>query len=153
MVPDDAPCPSNLTLFQGFEWYIPSDHHHWARLAAAIPSLVALGITSMWIPPATKGAECTSNGYDIYDLYDLGEFDQRGARHTKYGTKEELVQLVDTANSHGIGILFDAVLNHKIGADRTEKFVAVRVDPGGSAPLKGGKYASGVWLTFSLQTA
>jgi hypothetical protein len=26
------------------------------------------------------------NGYDIYDLYDLGEFDQKGAVPTKWGT-------------------------------------------------------------------
>jgi alpha-amylase len=153
MVPDDAPCPVNLTMFQGFEWYIPPDHQHWHRLAGAIPSLAAMGITSMWIPPATKAASSASNGYDIYDLYDLGEFQQKGARHTKWGTKEELVKLVHTASSHGIGILFDAVLNHKTGADHTDTVVAVKVDPEGYAPLVGWKRASEAWLTVSLQTA
>jgi alpha-amylase len=132
-------------MFQGFEWYIPADHQHWARLADEIPSLAALGITSMWIPPAAKGASPTSNGYDIYDLYDLGEFMQRGARHTKWGTKEELVRLVNTANSHGVGILFDAVLNHKTGADGTDTVVAVKVDRHGIAPLN---VCSRAWLTF-----
>ncbi|TVY34065.1 Alpha-amylase, partial [Lachnellula occidentalis] len=77
LIPDDAPCPPNRTIFQGFEWYIPADHSHWTRLAALMPRLAALGITSMWIPPAYKGAWFTSNGYDVYDLYDLGEFPQR----------------------------------------------------------------------------
>jgi alpha-amylase len=140
-------------MFQSFEWYIPADHQHWARLAGMVPGLAELGVTSMWIPPATKGSWFTSNGYDIYDLYDLGEFQQRGARHTKWGTKEDLVQLMNTANSHGIGILFDAVLNHKTGADYTETVVAVKVDPKGSAPLESVKCALGVWLTVSLQTA
>ena len=152
-VPDDASCPSNSTMFQGFEWYTPSDHQHWARLADGIPSLAALGITSIWIPPAAKGATSTSNGYDIYDLYDLGEFQQRGARCTKWGTKEELTLLVNTANSHGIGILFDAVLNHKTGADRTETVVAVKVDPEGISPIESVNFVSGLWLTVSFQTA
>lgn len=134
MIPDGQSCPINSTIFQGFEWYIPPDHQHWVRLADAVPSLAALGITSIWIPPATKGTWSASNGYDIYDLYDLGEFPQRarGAKYTKWGLKEELVQLVNTANDHGIGILFDAVLNHKAGADGTENVVAVKVDPKGT---------------------
>ncbi|KAK6073491.1 alpha amylase [Seiridium cupressi] len=133
-VPDDVPCPTNSTMFQGFEWYIPADHQHWVRLASVIPHLSALGVTRIWIPPATKGMWFKSNGYDVYDLYDLGEFPQKGARETKYGTKDELVRLVNTANSHGVDILFDAILNHRTGADQTETIEAVEVDPKGSAP-------------------
>jgi alpha-amylase len=128
LVPDDQPCPDNKTLFQGFEWYCPADHQHWNRLTQAIPALAALGITGMWIPPACKASWPDRNGYDIYDLYDLGEFDQKGGRHTKWGTKEELVDLMNTASAHGIGVLFDAVLNHKAAADYSESVVAVRVD-------------------------
>jgi alpha-amylase len=102
---------------------------------------------SMWIPPATKGAGSKSNGYDVYDIYDLEDFQQKGAKYTKWRLKEELVQVVNTANSHGIGILFDAVLNHKAGADRTETIVAVKVDPEGSIPLKIVNFVLGVgWL-------
>ncbi|KAH6652880.1 alpha-amylase [Truncatella angustata] len=128
-VPDDAPCAVNLTMFQGFEWHLPADHQHWARLARAIPDLATLGITSMWIPPAAKGMSPVSTGYDTYDLYDLGEFDQKGAKHTKYGTKDELARLVDAANGHGVGIIFDAILNHKAGADRSEVVSAVKAAP------------------------
>lgn len=115
-------------MFQGFEWYCPSDNKHWQRLAQAIPGLAALGITSMWIPPATKTAWRDNNGYAPYDLYDLGEFNQKGATSTKWGTKQGLVDLADTANSHGVAIIFDAVLNHRGGADRAEAVVAVKVD-------------------------
>ena len=135
IVPDDAPCLPNQTIFQGFEWYLPATHQHWIHLTNSLPQLALLGITSLWIPPASKGAAGpNSNGYDVYDLYDLGEFNQHGARHTKYGTKEELVKLVDAANSHGIRILFDAVLNHRIGADHSEPCIAVKVDPHGISP-------------------
>ncbi|KAI6379930.1 hypothetical protein MCOR25_001831 [Pyricularia grisea] len=127
VVPDQGPCPPNRTLFEAFEWYLPAEHNHWRRLADKIPSLAALGITDLWIPPASKGAWYTSNGYDVYDLYDLGEFDQRGARQTKWGSKEELLELVHVASRHGVRILFDAVLNHMTGADQTETVLAVNV--------------------------
>lgn len=133
-VPGDAPCPVNLTMFQGFEWYLPTDQRHWIRLTRVIPDIAALGVTSMWIPPAAKGMSPKSAGYDTYDLYDLGEFDQKGAKHTKYGTKDELMQLVDTANKHDVGVIYDAILNHKAGADRSEEVLAIKVNPEGSDP-------------------
>jgi alpha-amylase len=136
IVPDDQPCPENKTMFQGFEWYCPADHKHWQRLAKVVPDLAALGITSMWIPPATKAGWSGSNGYDIYDLYDLGEFNQKGMEATKWGTKEELTELVDIANAHGIGILFDTILNHKAAADHTETVRATKVDPHGRDSLR-----------------
>jgi alpha-amylase len=86
----------------------------------------------MWIPPATKSAWRDNNGYAPYDLYDLGEFDQKGATCTKWGTKKDLADLVKTANSHGIAIIFDAVLNHKAGADYAEAALATKVDPEGN---------------------
>lgn len=73
----------------------------------------------------------SGNGYDIYDLYDLGEFDQKGCRATKWGTKEELLELTRAAQKIGIGVIWDAVLNHKAAADYTERFPAVKVDPKG----------------------
>ena len=119
----------NPTMFQGFEWYVPADYKHWHRLEGILPSLASLGITSMWIPPACKASWYTGNGYDIYDLYDLGEFDQKGSRHTKWGTKEQLVAMAERAEQCGITILFDAVLNHKAAADHSEEVSAVQVDP------------------------
>lgn len=121
-------------MLQGFEWYVPADHAHWRRLQRVLPSLQALGITSLWIPPACKASWHTGNGYDIYDLYDLGEFEQKGSRPTKWGTKEELRQLVEEANQRGIRVLFDAVLNHKAAADHSETVLATRVDPKGMPP-------------------
>lgn len=125
-------------MFQGFEWYCPSDNKHWQRLAEAVPSLAALGITSMWIPPAAKTAWRDSNGYAPYDLYDLGEFNQKGATCTKWGTKEDLVGFVETANSHGVAVIFDAVLNHKAGADYAEAVLAAKVDSDGNNLVKHG---------------
>lgn len=119
----------NPTMLQGFEWYCPADFKHWQRLEKALPVHAALGITSMWIPPACKAGWYTGNGYDIYDLYDLGEFDQKGARHTKWGTKEELAAFAHSAQRFGIRVLFDAILNHRAAADRSETLMATEMDP------------------------
>ncbi len=67
-------------------------------------------------------------GYGIYDLYDLGEFNQKGAIRTKYGTKEELLDLIRTAQEKGFCVYADVVLNHKAGADYAETFSIVEVD-------------------------
>ena len=74
-----------------------------------------------------------ANGYDVYDLYDLGEFDQKGSVGTKWGTKDELKEFALEAKKVGMGIYFDAVLNHKAGADRTEKCWVVEVDQNGKS--------------------
>lgn len=116
-------------MLQGFEWYCPADFKHWQRLENALPIYAALGITSMWIPPACKAGWYTGNGYDIYDIYDLGEFDQKGSRHTKWGSKEEFTAFAHSAKRLGIRVLFDAILNHKAAADCSENVTATRVDP------------------------
>lgn len=126
---EQKPTPENHTMLQGFEWYIPADQKHWVRLEKHIPQLKAWGVDNIWIPPACKASSPTGNGYDIYDLYDLGEFDQKGGVATKWGTKDELMKLCETAKGCGVGLYFDAVLNHKFAADHKEKCRAVEVDP------------------------
>ncbi|RMZ77870.1 hypothetical protein DV738_g4198, partial [Chaetothyriales sp. CBS 135597] len=121
--------PVNKTMFQGFEWYTASNHNHWRRLATILPVLRDIGIDMIWIPPGSKAASAKSNGYDIYDLYDLGEFDQKGGRETKWGSKEDLIYLCEAARKEGIGILWDAVLNHRAGADGTDTTLAVKCNP------------------------
>ncbi|KAF9883171.1 hypothetical protein FE257_003891 [Aspergillus nanangensis] len=121
--------PDNTLMMEAFEWHVPADQGHWRRLQRALPSFKAIGVDNIWIPPGCKAMNPSGNGYDVYDLYDLGEFDQKGSRATKWGTKEELQSLVSYARSLGIGIYWDAVLNHKAGADFTQRFPAVKVDP------------------------
>lgn len=72
-----------------------------------------------------------SNGYDIYDAYDLGEFDQKGTIPTKWGTKQELVNLAVECKEQGVGLIWDAILNHRAFADTTETVKVVEVDPRG----------------------
>lgn len=71
------------------------------------------------------------NGYDIYDLWDLGEFERHGARSTKWGSKEELLDLMRSAKELDLEIIWDTVLSHKTGADATEEVWAAEVDKDG----------------------
>lgn len=117
----------NGLLLQGFEWYVPDDGKHFERLSSNLERLKELGFTAVWLPPVCKSTGTNDVGYGIYDLYDLGEFDQKGAVRTKYGTKQELKTLIDRAHALGISIYADVVLNHKAGADETEVFKATEV--------------------------
>ncbi len=119
----------NGILFQAFEWYLPDDGNYYKDLIKKLPDLKRVGVSAIWLPPVCKATGTNDVGYGIYDLYDLGEFDQKGTIRTKYGTKEELHQLIDAIHQEGMQVYADVVINHKAGADREEEFKAVKVDP------------------------
>jgi alpha-amylase len=120
----------NHTMMQYFEWYLPNDCRLWKNIATQGPTLKKMGITSVWLPPAQKGAGGTSDtGYGAYDLYDLGEFNQKGTVRTKYGTKEEYLAAIKALQKSGIKVLADIVLNHRLGADEKQDVIACKVDP------------------------
>ncbi|KAK1754432.1 glycoside hydrolase superfamily [Echria macrotheca] len=142
--------PENATLLQGFEWYVPADKKQWVRLEKHLPGLKRWGVDNIWLPPGCKGSSNQTNGYDIYDLYDLGEFDQKGSVATKWGTKEELLSLAHTAKKNGVGLYWDAVLNHKFGADHREKCQAVEVDPEDRTQEISEQYEIDAWVGFDF---
>jgi len=120
----------NGVMMQYFHWYNAPDGTLWNELATNAKELATAGITSVWVPPASKG---TGGGYDVgygvYDLFDLGEFDQKGSVRTKYGTKVEYIQAIKTAHEHGISVYADVVFNHKLGADVAEEVEATPFNP------------------------
>jgi len=143
---DKQPTPENVTMFQGFEWNVRTSisfaryNAHIFRFlqmaltgsdSSRLPGLKEIGIDNVWIPPACKASSNQGNGYDIYDLWDLGEFDQKDGKRTKWGTKEELLELSKKAKELGVGLYLDAVLNHKAGADDKETFEVIDVDENG----------------------
>lgn len=119
----------NKTMMQFFEWHLEADGKHWIRLKERAGRLKEAGIDAFWIPPVTKAITKDDNGYGVYDLYDLGEFDQKGSIRTKYGTKEELMAAIKACHNVGMAVYVDLVMNHKAGADETETFKAVEVNP------------------------
>lgn len=121
---------ANYTMFQFFHWFYPKDAVLWEDAVRETARLGELGISSVWLPPACKGTGGDQTiGYDIYDLFDLGEFDQKGAVATRYGTKEQYLGAIKTFHDHGIQVYADVVLNHKAGADETEEMTARKVNP------------------------
>lgn len=119
---------NNGILFQGFEWFLPDNGNYYKDMLLKLDELKNMGITAIWLPPVSKGTWSNDTGYGPYDLYDLGEFDQKGTTRTKYGTRDELITLINAIHEKGIQVYADVVLNHKAGADSSEKFMAVKVD-------------------------
>lgn len=120
----------NGAMMQFFHWYTPGDGSHWKQLAEQAASLSEAGITSVWLPPAYKGAGGADDaGYAVYDLFDLGEFDQKGSVRTKYGTRDEYHQAIQAAHDAGLQVYADVVFNHKLGADEEEEFKATPYNP------------------------
>ncbi|HYE48768.1 MAG TPA: alpha-amylase [Azospirillaceae bacterium] len=119
----------NGVIFQAFEWYLPADGGHWNRLRTSLPDLAAAGVTALWLPPAYKGLGGAADvGYGVYDHYDLGEFQQKGTVRTKYGTRDEYLDLIRGAHAQGVRVYADVVMNHLLGADATEPVMAVEVN-------------------------
>lgn len=140
----------NQTMMQFFEWYLPP-YMLWRKLTRDAKELAEVGITALWIPPAYKGqAGALDVGYGVYDLYDLGEFDQKGTIPTKYGTKDELLEAIKTAHKYGIRIIADIVLNHKMGADGTERVKAHKVDSANRNNPIGEAHEIEAWTKFDF---
>ncbi len=141
----------NPTLIQFFHWYYPGDGKLWNELASKASELSELGITAVWLPPAYKGISGGySIGYDTYDLFDLGEFDQRGSVPTKYGTKEQYINAIETVHKYNIAVIADAVFNHKGGADELEKFTVLEVDPEDRTKVISDKFEIEAWTKFTF---
>ena len=119
----------NGVMMQYFEWNLPNDGYLWKALAKDAPHLAEIGVTAVWIPPPCKADRQENQGYAAYDLFDLGEFNQKGTVRTKYGTRRELEAAIAALHRQNISVYLDAVMNHKAGADFTEKFQAQEVDP------------------------
>lgn len=115
----------NGIIMQYFEWFLKGDGTLWKKAAEEAKRLAAVGVTSLWMPPAYKGADgAEDSGYTVYDLYDLGEFDQKGSVRTKYGTKDEYVAAIKELKKNRINVYADVVLNRRMGADKTEEVQA-----------------------------
>ncbi|WP_110928216.1 alpha-amylase [Bacillus massiliglaciei] len=141
----------NHTMMQFFEWHLEADGSHWKRLKKSAPLLKEAGIDCVWIPPVTKGITANDVGYGIYDLYDLGEFDQKGTVRTKYGTKHELLEAIEACHNYGIAVYVDLVMNHKAGADETERFEVVEVNPDNRNEEISESFEINGWTKFNFE--
>lgn len=113
-------------MMQAFYWDCPRyegcEFAWWKYIQQKVPALRKAGFTSLWLPPANKAANIggVTMGYDPYDYYDLGELDQKGSVKTWFGSKAELLSLIEAAHGAGMQLYADIVLNHNSGADAEE---------------------------------
>lgn len=140
----------NDVLMQYFEWYLPDDGNLWKQLKDDAAHLQKIGISNLWMPPASKATGSSDTGYGIYDLFDLGEFDQKGTIRTKYGTKDEYIEAIKTLKEHNIRPIADVVLNHKAGADEKEMFKVLKMDPDNRQETLSEPYNIEAWTHFTF---
>lgn len=108
--------PGGGVLMQAFYWDCPSGGTWWNTVKGKIAAWDAAGISAIWLPPASKADNgAYSMGYDPFDYFDLGEYNQKGSTETRFGSKSELVSLINTAHNHNIDVYADIVINHNSG--------------------------------------
>ena len=142
---------TNETMIQFFEWYLTSDGLFWQTAANEAKYLSEIGINYIWLPPAYKGTGGKEDvGYGVYDLYDLGEFDQKGSIRTKYGTKDEYLNAINILHQNNLKVLADIVFNQKMGADETEKVIAIEDNPNDRTEQIGEPKEITAWTKFTF---
>lgn len=103
-------------MMQAFYWDVEPRHGWWDLLSEKVDDWANAGIDRIWLPPASKGQSGGySMGYDPSDYFDLGEFMQHGTIETRFGSREELENLIATAHNNNIEVIADIVLNHNSG--------------------------------------
>jgi alpha-amylase len=140
----------NGLMMQYFEWYMKDEGSLWKALKEDAPHLKNLGIRAVWIPPCFKATGTNDVGYGVYDVYDLGEFNQKNSVRTKYGTKQELHEAIDALHANGLQVYADIVINHKAGADETQKFKVVEVNPEDRTTFITDEYEIEGWTKFTF---
>jgi glycosidase len=74
-------------------------------IQSKLPYLSKLGVTTIWVGPVFKqrGHLDTFHGYAIQDFLDVDP---------RFGTRADLVALVDAAHAKGLRVILDVVFNH-----------------------------------------
>jgi len=106
--------PNNRTAFRpaGFRWdswaQSGSDRYQGGTiqgLTAKLPYIAALGATMLWVGPVFK-QRGHRNDYHGYAIQDFLEVDSR------FGSRQDLVDLVAAAHARNMRVLLDIVFNH-----------------------------------------
>ncbi len=154
----DAPVELNGVMLQAFYWNVPQKTpagSWWKNLEQKAGEFKDAGFTAVWLPPPYKGASGTSDvGYGVYDRYDLGEFDQKGAVATRYGTLAELQSTIDSLHGQHVEVYADIVMNHMMGADASDEFDYsgrhFNVPTKFNFTARGNKYSNYTWQYYNF---
>ncbi|MBI4810342.1 MAG: alpha-amylase, partial [Ignavibacteriales bacterium] len=98
-------------IIQGFYWNCTPGGLWWDSLFQLAPQLASAGYGAVWFPSHVKGmAGGWSMGYDPYDHYDFGQYNQCGSVETRFGSRQELINAINTYHNLGMEIWADAVM-------------------------------------------
>lgn len=75
-------------------------------LESKIGYLKRLGVTAIWISPVFKQVTSDKHSYHGYGIQNFLDVDPH------FGTRQDLIDLVNTAHAHGIRVILDIILNH-----------------------------------------
>ncbi|XP_021655336.2 alpha-amylase 3, chloroplastic isoform X2 [Hevea brasiliensis] len=89
-------------VLQGFNWESHKSGRWYMELKNKAAEISSLGFTVIWLPPPTESV--SPEGYMPKDLYNL---------NSRYGSIDELKDLVKCLHEVGLKVLGDAVLNHR----------------------------------------
>jgi alpha-amylase len=135
-----ASYPKSDVMLQGFYWNSTPGGIWWDSLAKLAPRIASAGIGGVWVPSPAKGASGQySMGYDLYDHFDFGEYNQQGSVATRFGTRQQLVNMINVFHANGVQVYADAVMGHMNGG---EQKVPYDCKPYPSYPDSG-------WLVFN----
>lgn len=110
--------PKSDVFMQGFYWNSPPGGIWYDSLSKIAARLASAGFSAIWFPSPSKGAGGgLSMGYDPYDHFDFGEFNQKGSRETRFGSRQELTNAISSFQNVGIQVFADAVLRHMMGGE------------------------------------
>jgi alpha-amylase len=109
-------------MLQSYFWEVPDTGEWWTLIQEEMDLLASSGFDSLWLPPMvkTKTGNVARCGYEPYDYYDLGEFNQKGSVETRYGSRQELEDLINIAHQNGISAIADIIINHNNGGEMEE---------------------------------
>ena len=78
-----------------------------------LPEVVQAGYGSIYLPPPSKsGGGGFSAGYNPIDRFDLGDRLLSGTVKTRFGSTEELQDLIRAAKRYGLEVYCDLIINH-----------------------------------------
>ena len=105
-------------MMQAFYWDVPAGGNWWNTVSSKVADWSNAGIDAIWLPPASKAHNgALSMGYDPFDYFDFGEYNQMGSTETRFGSRTELISLVNAAHQNQLSVIADIVINHNSGGD------------------------------------
>jgi len=103
-------------MMQAFYWDVPAGGTWWNVVKTKVDDWSNAGFNAIWLPPASKAQNGKfSMGYDPFDYYDFGQYNQMGNTETRFGSKTELQNLIQSAHQEGLKVYADIVINHNSG--------------------------------------